>query len=175
MDITVVAPDQAAVMAPELAAILVDCVAGGASVGFMAPLDPARAQHWWHGAVSAERTLTFAARDHGGPAMGVVQLKLAAFENGRHRAEVAKLLVHRDARGRGVATALLQRLEAEAWARGRWLLLLDTQTGSPAERLYERLGWRRLAVVADHAVTPDGRLAPTTFMERRLAAPEQAQ
>lgn len=113
------------------------------------------------------------ARDDSGRAVGVVQLwvvqlRVVGYPNGDHRADVAKLLVHRHHRGRGVAHALTERLEAEATARDRWLLMLDTQTGSPAEKLYERLGWQRLGVLDDHARTPDGTLEPTTVMHNRL-------
>jgi GNAT superfamily N-acetyltransferase len=103
-----------------------------------------------------------------GPAVGVVQLHPAKLPNGAHRADVAKLLVRRSARGRGVATALMQHLEREALAQGRWLLLLDTETGSAAQALYERSGWRVVGVVQDHAVQPGGQLAPTTFLVKRL-------
>lgn len=113
-------------------------------------------------------TLTFVARADGSGAVGVVQLRLVNYPNGDHRADVAKLLVHRRARGRGVAHALMERVEAEAAARSRWLLMLDTQTGSPAEGLYERLGWQRYGRLEDHARTPDGTLEPTTFMMKRL-------
>lgn len=152
----------------ELAAILVDAVDDGASVGFLAPLDPIRAQHWWRDALKPATTLTLVAREPSGDAVGVVQLRLVAYPNGDHRAEVAKLLVHRRARGRGIAHALMEQLEAEAAARARWLLMLDTQTGSHAEGMYKRLGWQRLGVLDDHARTPDGTLEPTTFMTKRL-------
>jgi len=108
------------------------------------------------------------AREATGRAVGVVQLRLVMYPNSDHRADVAKLLVHRQARGRGIAGALMERLEAEATALDRWLLMLDTQTGSPAEAMYERMGWRRLGVLDDHARTPDGTLEPTTFMTKRL-------
>jgi acetyltransferase len=152
----------------ELAAILVDAVDGGASVGFLAPLDPVDAEQWWHDALQPTTTLTWVALDDGGQAVGVVQLRLVSYSNGDHRADVAKLLVHRRARGHGIAHALMARLEAEASARGRWLLMLDTQTDSPAEGLYERLGWQRYGRLEDHARTPDGTLEPTTFMMKRL-------
>jgi GNAT superfamily N-acetyltransferase len=157
-----------AAVAIELAAILVDAVDDGASVGFLAPLDPSRAQQWWSESLAPATTLTFVAREDSGDAVGVVQLRLVSYPNGDHRADVAKLLVHRRARGRGVAHALMERVEAEATARARWLLMLDTQTGSPAEGLYERLGWHRLGVLNDHARTPDGTLEPTTFLYKRL-------
>jgi acetyltransferase len=81
---------------------------------------------------------------------------------------VAKLLVDPAARGRRTAGALLAALEAEALRRGRWLLVLDTRTGSLAEPLYERWGWHRVGVIEDYAADPDGTLAPTTVMTKRL-------
>lgn len=152
---------------PGLAAVLLDCVAGGASVGFLAGLSDEDAEGFWRRALPGATTWV-ARLDSPGPVVGVVQLYPATLPNGTHRADVAKLLVHRSVRGRGVATALMSRLEREAFQRGRWLLLLDTESGSPAQRLYERSGWQVVGVVQDHAVRPDGRLAPTTFLSKRL-------
>lgn len=154
---------------PGLADLLVDAVDGGASVGFLAGLTTDEALAFWRGALDGP--LTWAARlEPAGPVVGVVQLHPAKLPNGRHRGEVAKLLVHRSARGRGVATALMAHLEQEALARGRWLLLLDTETGSAAQALYQRLGWEVVGVLDDHAVRPEGGLAPTTFLFKRLSA-----
>jgi GNAT superfamily N-acetyltransferase len=165
-----------------LGQVLVDCVEDGASVGFLAPLDVEDAQQWWAGALRREATLTWVAREAADPGtrepeagvLGVVQLVLATFPNAMHRAEVKKLLVHRRARGRGVASRLMRALEAEALRRDRWLLSLDTQTGSPAESIYERWGWQRLGVIDAYAANPDGRLAPTTFMTKRLTGAPSA-
>ncbi len=155
--------------------VLVDCVDDGASVGFFAPLELAIAQAWWVDALGRDAAMTWVAHEPADPqteepdsVVGVVQLVLARFPNAAHRAEVRKLLVHRRARGRGVASQLMRALEAEARRRGRWLLTLDTQTGSPAELIYERWGWKRLGVIDSYAANPDGRLAPTTFMTKRL-------
>jgi len=156
------------VVEPDLAAILVDCVAGGASVGFLSSLTVEQARRWWHDALRQPGTLTWAAWLHDGPALGVVQFRPAAFPNAAHRAEVVKLLVHRGARGRGLAGQLMDHLEAEARRQGRWLLLLDTQTGSTAERLYARWGWQAVGIVDEHAADPAGRRQPTTFMAKRL-------
>ena len=153
-----------------LADLLVDVVDGGASVGFLAPLPVADAERWWQGAVRAPGVLTLVGRDGQDRAAGVVQLRLVGNPNGLHRAEVAKLLVHRSARSQGLASALLERIEREALARGRWLLILDTETGSPAQHLYERRGWARAGVVEDYALDPSGRLHPTTFMTKVLRA-----
>ena len=140
VDLDVVTSLEADLIEVELAAILVDCVEDGASVGFLDPLDPEVARAWWQHALRADGTLTWVARDDEGAAVGVVQLRLVGYPNGSHRAEVAKLLVHRRARGRGAARALLA---AEPGRRGRRLLVLDTQTGSVAEGLYDR-GYRDL-------------------------------
>ena len=155
---------------PELAAVLVDCVDGGASVGCLAGLTAAEAERFWRTALPGASTWV-ARLDVAGPAVGVVQLHPAKLPNGAHRADVGKLLVHRSARGRGVASALMEHLEREALAQGRWLLLLDTETGSPAQALYEQAGWQVMGVVQDHAVQPGGRLAPTTFLVKRLRPP----
>ncbi len=106
----------------------------------------------------------------GEPPVGVVQLHAATLPNGAHRATVAKLLVHRSARGKGVATALMDRLERAALAQGRWLLQLDTETGSAAETLYRRQGWLVLGVLDRHAVRPGGDLSSTTFLFKELGA-----
>jgi GNAT superfamily N-acetyltransferase len=156
-------------IAPALAEVLLDCVDDGASVGFLSGFSLAGATRWWLDALAPERTLTWVARCRPWPdVVGVVQLKMAAYPNGSHRADVVKLLVHRRARGRGVASALMSALEAEAVRRGRWLLLLDTETDSLAEGLYEAWGWQRVGVVEDHAAAPDGTLRPTTFFAKRL-------
>lgn len=153
----------------ELGELLVDAVDGGASVGFLEALDVATAADWWHGALRTPDTLTWVARDTDGTAVGVVQLGLVTLPNGSHRGSVHKLLVHRRARGRGIASRLMDVVEAAAVDNGRWLLMLDTETGSPAEGFYERRGWQQLGVLRDHARCPDGRLAPTTFFTKRLA------
>ncbi len=171
MRIELLVGQQPAEIVAALAEVLVDCVAGGASVGFLDPLDPAEARAWWEGTLPDPRAMTWVGRNGDGRIVGTVRLVLAGLPNARHRAEVSKLLVHRSARGRGAATALMSTVEYAARRLGRTTLLLDTETGSPAEGLYERLGWTRVGVVEDHARTPDGRLAPTTILTKRLAAP----
>ncbi len=152
----------------ELADVLVDCVAGGASVGFVAPFGHDEAQSWWRSALADPGTVTWVAREDSGRVVGVVRLVLAGQANGRHRAEVSKLLVHRDARGLGCAGLLMSAVEDGALSLGRTLLTLDTQTGSVAEGLYSRRGWKVVGVIDDYALTPDGRLAPTTLMAKQL-------
>ena len=78
------------------------------------------------------------------------------------------MLVHRRARGRGVGAALLQAAEAEARAANKSLLVLDTVTGSDAERLYRRLGWQLAGVIPDYALLPRGGLCSTSYYYRQL-------
>jgi GNAT superfamily N-acetyltransferase len=111
--------------------------------------------------VGRVRRLLLAAFD-GGRVVGTVQVILALPPNQPHRGEIAKLLVHRSARRRGVARLLMERAESEASAEGKTLLVLDTVTGDPAERLYERLGWTRVGVIPGYALYPDGRPCDTT-------------
>jgi GNAT superfamily N-acetyltransferase len=153
-----------------LAAVLHDCVAGGASVSYMAPFSPQQARSAFEGFVAeAEqgRRLILAAfidRD----LVGTVQVILALPPNQPHRAEIAKLLVHRQARGRGIAQLLMERAEAEARAEGKTLLVLDAVTGGDAARLYARLGWTTVGVIPGYALYPDGRPCDTTVFWKAL-------
>jgi GNAT superfamily N-acetyltransferase len=153
-----------------LSDILVDCVTGGASVSFMLPfgLDDARA--FWRKIVAdvarGDRVLFGATLD--GRLVGTVQLGLAGPPNQTHRADIAKLLVHRAARGRGLARALMTAAEAEAKARGRTLLTMDTASGT-AERLYLDLGYVRVGVIPGYARLPDGPLCDTTVFYKQIA------
>ena len=155
----------------ELAELLVDAVAGGASVGFLPPFGLAQATAWWHTLqqdVARGAIVVLAARAGGG-IVGTAQLRLAQLPNARHRAEVAKVLVHRSARRRGIARALMNELDRIARAEARSLLVLDTLTGSEGERLYEALGWTKAAVIPDYAMYSDEGLRPTTIFYRLLA------
>ena len=153
-----------------LAAVLHDCVAGGASVGYMWPFsheDARAAFDAWAADVEQERRLILAAFA-GGALVGTVQVVLAVPPNQPHRGEIAKLLVHRSARGRGVARLLMDRAEAEARAEGRTLLVLDAVTGGAAARLYARIGWTTVGVIPDYALYPDGRPCDTTVFWKAL-------
>ena len=148
-----------------LAAVLHDCVAGGASVSYLAPFSHEQARSAFD-TVAAEveqgrRLLLAAFAD--GELVGTVQVILALPPNQPHRGEIAKLLVHSAARGRGIARLLMERAEVEARAEGKTLLVLDTVTGSTAERLYERLGWMRVGVIPGYALYPDRRPCDTTI------------
>jgi GNAT superfamily N-acetyltransferase len=157
--------------AGELAELLADTVAGGASVGFLTPLGHEEAATWWREraeAAAAGRLAVWAALDHTGRAAGTVSLAHPDKPNSRHRAELVKLMVHRSARGRGLGRRLLATAEEAAAAAGITLLHLDTETGSPAERLYRSAGWTRAGVIPDYAATPAGELRPTTLYYKRL-------
>ena len=153
-----------------LAAVLADCVAGGASVSFMAPFSHEQARAAFAAVaddVDAGRRLLLAAFSDG-RVVGTVQVVLALPPNQPHRGEIAKLLVHRSARRRGVAQLLMAHAEAEARAEGKSLLVLDTVTGDAAERLYARLGWTRVGVIPGYALYPDGRPCDTTVFWKAL-------
>ncbi|HET9675470.1 MAG TPA: GNAT family N-acetyltransferase [Gaiellaceae bacterium] len=153
-----------------LADVLADCVAGGASVSYMWPFSHGQARDAFE-AFAADavqgRRLILAAFD-GDRLVGTVQVHLALPPNQPHRGEIAKLLVHRSARGHGVAQLLMEHAEAEARVEGKSLLVLDTVTGSAAERLYDRLGWTRVGVVPGFALYPDGRPCDATFFWKAL-------
>ncbi len=152
-----------------LAGVLMDCVAGGASVGFMQPLAHERAVAFWRhvaaGVVSGER-IVLVAHDAAG-ICGTVQLVLPTLENQPHRADLSKLLVHRRARRRGLGAALMCAAEDVARSCGRTLLVLDTASDD-AERLYRRLAWRRVGVIPGYALLPEGGLCDTTVYYRDL-------
>ena len=147
-----------------LASVLIDCVEAGASVSFMLPLTRDRAVAFWRGVAAdvaaGERALLVAEDVQG--VCGTVQLVLDQPENQPHRADLSKMLVHRRARRRGLGTALMRAVATTARECGKTLLVLDTITGSEAERLYERLGWQRVGVIPGYALLPTGEPRGTT-------------
>ena len=155
----------------ELAEVLVDCVEGGASVSFMPPFGKPDAEEFFRkvigGVEARERILLAAFLDT--KLAGTVQVLTAMPPNQPHRAEIAKLLVMRSARGQGLAAALMHRAEECAREAGKTLLVLDTVTGDPAERLYLRLGWNKLGVIPNYALYPDGRWCDTTVFWKQLS------
>jgi GNAT superfamily N-acetyltransferase len=164
----------------ELAEVLRACVLAGASVGFELPCPHAETRAFWlglEGAVARGERRLFVVRGADGRIDGTLQLVLAGMPNGRHRAELSKMLVHPRARRQGVAQALIRHAETQAQALGRFLLVLDTCSGEPAEAMYLKLGYERSGEVPQYATMPDGRLGAATFMYKLLqpaAAPRQA-
>jgi GNAT superfamily N-acetyltransferase len=153
----------------ELAEVLADCVAGGASVSFMSPFGREDARKFFEkiiASVARDETVLVVARLDG-RVVGTVQLGLDMPPNQPHRGDIRKLLVHRAARKHGLGAALMARAEAEAKARGRTLLVLDT-AGDDAERIYLRSGWQRVGVIPDYAMWPQGGFCATTFFWKRI-------
>ena len=153
----------------QLADVLVDCVEGGASVSFMQPMTRDKALAFWRkaadGVARGERALLVAEDAQG--IVGTVQLVLELTENQPHRADVAKMLVHRRARRQGAGDALMRAAEAAALQEGRTLLVLDTADDT-AKRLYERLGWKTVGTIPRYALRPEGGECATTFYYRSL-------
>jgi len=162
--------EEAAEQVPALSRVLIDCVEGGASVSFMLPMTWDKADAFWRsvaeGVAAGERILLVA--EDGGEILGTVQVILKQPENQPHRADIAKMLVHRKARRRGLGAALMQAAEDAARRAGKTVLVLDTVTGSDGERLYARLGWQRVGVIPNYALWPQGGLCDTTYFHKQI-------
>lgn len=154
----------------ELAAILVDAVAHGASVNFIAGFDHTGAAAFWRGQLPglADGSRILIVAEDGGAIVGTTVLTLAHQPNAPHRAEIGKMLVHSTARRRGLGTRLLAAAEEAARELGRTLILLDTETGSAGDKLCRGCGWTPFGIVPGHALRPDGRPAPTTFFYKEV-------
>ena len=168
--IRVLSPAEAEAAIPALADVLIDCVHGGASVGFMAPLSRETAERFWRGiadgVAAGSRILLVAEVDD--RIAGTVQVVFAGAENQPHRADVSKMLVHSSARRKGLGAALLRAAETQAKRAGRKVLVLDTHTGSPADALYSSLGWVRVGIIPKYALMPVEGYCDTTFFYRHL-------
>ncbi|MEL6189438.1 MAG: GNAT family N-acetyltransferase [Myxococcota bacterium] len=156
--------------APTLAGLvrlLRDVVGAGASVGFLAPLDAQHARTYWEGVAADPAVLLWIATVDGEVA-GSIQLAPCFKPNGRHRADLQKLIVGPAFRGRGLARKLLDAVEREAQARGISLLVLDTEEDSDAEHIYPHLGWTRVGRIPEYATQPDGTLIATVYFYKLL-------
>jgi GNAT superfamily N-acetyltransferase len=154
----------------QLAQVLMDCVEGGASISFMHPLSLERATSFWRRVaqdVEAGKRALIIAEDSQG-ICGTVQLLLEQPENQPHRADLAKMLVHRRARRQGLGETLMRAAETTARDCGKTLLVLDAVTGGDAERLYARLGWERVGVIPGYALFPKGGFCSTTYFYRNI-------
>ena len=154
----------------QLTDVLMDCVDGGASIGFMQPLSRDRAAAFWRrvaaGVAGGDRILLVAEDARG--ICGTVQMALDLPDNQPHRADLMKMQVHRRARQLGIGAALLRAAEEAARSCGRTLLVLDAVTNGPAARLYERHGWVRVGDIPGYALYPDGKPCGTTYYYRKL-------
>ena len=167
-----VEPHDAVHVLPALADILLDCVEGGASVSFMAPLSRDKALAFWRDVLESmargER-IVLVARDAQRRISGTVQVILAQPENQPHRGDVAKMLVQRRARRQGLGEALMRAAEQQALQAGKTLLVLDTASDS-AERLYARAGWTECGRIPGYALLPNGEPCATTYFYKQLVA-----
>ena len=161
-------------MVEALSDVLVDCVEGGASVSFMLPLTRERATAFWRrvarDVAAGERIVIVAEDEHG--VCGTVQLIVDLPENQPHRADLAKMLVHRRARRQGLGGALLRAAESAGRACGKTVLVLDAVTGGDGARLYERHGWIRVGDIPRYALMPAGGFCATTYYYRDLDGPD---
>ena len=165
IEIRAFANEDASHLMPSLGTLLVDCVRSGASLEFLATVTLEDADRYWNGALArtaaGQQIMVVASED--GEVVGTVSLVLASQQNQQHRAEISKLLVDPRVRRRGIANQLMEAVEAQAWSRGRTLLVLDTVTGSEASHLYEARGWTRVGEIPDYAINPAGEMCSTTF------------
>jgi len=157
---------------PELAEMLQASVAQGASIGFVMPFSLEQAQAFWRGllpAIERGERLLLVAYD-AGRLVGTVQLLLAMPDNGRHRAEVVKLMVHPDARRRGIARSLMLQVQQKAAELQRHLLVLDTLTGDTAEGMYRQMGFQLAGSIPQYALASNGSaLDATSYMYKLLS------
>ena len=156
---------------PGLGALLKDAVDGGASVNFVSGVTQLQTEGWWSGrsARVADGTITvFVARDGDGRIVGSTLLERSVNPNSPHRAEIGKVIVDRSMRRQGVASALMRAAEDLARAEGRWMLILDTVTGSPAAALYESLGWVTVGTIPGYALNTDGVPEAATYYYKDL-------
>lgn len=153
----------------QLAALLMDAVRHGASLGFLKPLAEVTAARYWEGVMgSLGGTLAMWVAEEDGKVVGTVQLAPSAKDNAWHRAEVMKLFVLTPYRGKGIAEGLMGAVEAYARSIGRTLLVLDTQVGSGAETLYQKLGWQKVGEIPGYAASPDGTMRATAYYYKSL-------
>jgi GNAT superfamily N-acetyltransferase len=155
----------------ELAGMLTDAVAQGASVFFMAGFSREDGRKFWRsqlpGIAAGEKLLLVG--DDGTRLVGTVMLMFALQPNAWHRAEIGKMLVHSSAQRRGLGRRLLAAAEEEARKAGRTLLLLDTEAGSAGEHLYRVCGWSEIGRIVGYHHSPDGRLSDTVLFRKTLA------
>jgi ribosomal protein S18 acetylase RimI-like enzyme len=156
---------------PELARLLVDAIDSGASINFLAGATPEDTAGWWRARVDAVhegRITLFVARDDDGRLIGSTLIDRSINPNSPHRAEIGKVIVHRSARRQGIASALMRAAEEHARAEGRWMLILDTVTGSAAAALYESLGWQTVGTIPGYALDVTGVPEPATYFYKDL-------
>jgi len=164
------APQVEALIEQELIPLLCNVVDDGASIGFLAPLADVEARVYWQtvlGPLRAGEKVMFVAKS-AGQIVGSVQLALEPRANGRHRAEVQKLMVHTAARHQGLGRRLMEAAEQAARADNRTLIVLDTRRGDVADGLYQRMGYLQAGIIPRYAISSSGQLHDTVFYYREL-------
>jgi acetyltransferase len=153
-----------------LALLLVDAVESGAAISFLPPLTLERAEEWWRKTIATAHpnAIFLVCRDAAG-IVGTVQLHPAWAPNQPHRADIAKLMVHRRSRRTGVGRHLMQSIEDAARHAGFKLLTLDTKRGDAAEHLYPQLGWTQAGIIPNYALNSDGTLHDTVIFYKELS------
>jgi GNAT superfamily N-acetyltransferase len=176
VSIRAITADEAQALLADFAALLVDAVAHGASVNFMAGFDEAQAKTYWlkqiSGLAAGDRVWLVAedlAAENSGRLVGTVMCVFFGQPNQPFRAEVSKMLVHSSMRKRGIGAELMRAVEAAALGAGKSHLLLDTETGSSGDRLYRRMGWTPLGILPRMGYAPNGRLTDATVFFKELA------
>ncbi|WP_299811829.1 GNAT family N-acetyltransferase [uncultured Roseibium sp.] len=168
--VSLLSPEEARAALPQLGNLLKACVEDGAGIGFILPLPQEKAEGFWQSRLpllESGEAFLMAAKE-GEEIAGVVMLMLAGQDNGRHRAEVAKLMVHPRHRRKGLARKLMTAIDGLARAQERWLLVLDTVTGDRAEKLYPACGYSKVGVIPDFAFNSHGHLDATTVFYKDL-------
>lgn len=152
----------------QLVELLVDCVNEGASVNFVQPMTLEKAEKYWKEVSLSATHLLLIATDNG-EVQGTVQLVFSEKENGLHRAEIAKLLVAPTARRTGIGRKLMEAAEREAFKSGRLLIVLDTEEGSGANKLYQSLDYQVVGTIPLFAQSAQsGALVGTTYYYKWL-------
>lgn len=176
--LTPLSSSQAQPLLPQLVALLRDVVNAGAAVGFLPPVSETEALTYWTDVLAeldTPKRILIVAQDDDGSVLGSVQLELAQRTNGRHRAEVQKMMVHNRARRQGVGRALMDAVEAAARDRGRALLVLDTRAGDAGEALYRAHGYTEAGRIPDYAYNEDGSLHTTVIFYKSIGGLENLQ
>jgi ribosomal protein S18 acetylase RimI-like enzyme len=150
----------------QLSELLVQVVEDGASIGFLPPLSMDEARTYWEEGVQPDSILFVAKVGH--RIAGTVQLHLSMKANGRHRAEVAKLMTHIGFRRMGIGRQLMERLEEKAKSDGRTLLVLDTREGDPSNQLYRTMGYLEAGKIPNYAKSANGGYHATIFYYKEL-------
>lgn len=156
----------------DLVALLNDTIESEAAVGFTRASNRSALIRFWKKEVyewiqNGQRNLLVALA--GQRVVGAVQLITDMPSNQPHRAEIAKMMVHRDARRQGIGKRLMNTALQLARDLGKDLVTLDTRSGDAAQALYSALGFEVAGEIPDYALNTDGQtFHATTYMYKRL-------